>query len=54
MSFAETPEYHKLLNCFLAGCSEVEIAVMIKVMSEGENAVRIARDTLSGSDIAGE
>ena len=44
MSFAETPEYCKLLDHFLAGCSEVEIVGVIEVMSEGENAVGTARD----------
>ena len=33
---------------------EVEIAVVIEVMSEGKNAVGMARDTLSDLDIAGE
>ena len=55
MSFLETPKYHKLHNHFLAGCLEVEIVVVIEVMSEGENAVRMARDdTLSDLNIAGE
>jgi hypothetical protein len=57
ISFAdpETADCLEPLDHFLAGCLEVERGVVIKVISEAEDAVGTARDnTLSDSNITKE